>query len=200
MLRMRINEGLNSNRNQAGATFDGVVLNDVVADGAIAIPRGATVQGTVVTAKSSGAISGRGELTLQLTNVILGSKSFPLNSDTWSQASGDKTAHTVNNALGLGVLGAIIGGVAGGGSGAAIGAAAGGATGVAASAASPRGQVMIPPEAMLTFHITQPTTVVTVSQSEMDRLGYAVPAAGSPTVRRRVQSPPPPYYGRPYPY
>jgi len=199
LLRVRINEGLSSKRNQAGAAFDGVVLNDVVADGAVAIPRGASVQGTVVSAKSSGAVSGEGELTLQLTSVTLGGRSFALNSDTWSRASGDKTAHTVNNAIGLGVLGAIIGGVAGGGGGAAIGAAAGGATGVATSAASPRGQVLIPPEAILAFHIAAPTTVTTVSQAEMDRLGYGVPT-GQPQMQRRVPPPPPAYYGRPYPY
>jgi hypothetical protein len=200
LLRVRINEGLSSNRNQAGAIFDGIVINDVVADGAVAIPRGATVQGVVEGAKASGAVSGRGELTLRLTNVVLGGRTFPLNSDVWSRASGDKTVHTVNSALGLGVLGAIIGGVAGGGGGAAIGAAAGAGAGVATSAASPGGQVLIPPEAILTFHTTAPTPVVTVSQAEMDRLGYGVPNGAQPQMRRRVPPPPPPYYGRPYPY
>ncbi len=197
MLRIRINEGLSSNRTVPGTSFDGIVVNDVVADGAIAIPRGATVQGTVVDARKGGALKGEGELTLQLTNVVLGGKSYPIASDVWSRESGDKTVHTVNSAIGMGALGAIIGGVAGGGAGAAIGAAAGGGVGVASSAASPRGQVMIPPEAILVFHTTAPSTVLTVSQAEMDRLGQGVPAGGG--QQQLVRRPPPGYYGRPYP-
>ena len=42
MLRIRINRGLDSNHIQPGATFDGIVLTDVIAGGAVAIPRGAT--------------------------------------------------------------------------------------------------------------------------------------------------------------
>jgi len=206
LVRMRINEGLTSNHTASGTTFDGVVLNDVVADGAIAIPRGATIQGIVTEAKSAGALKGRGELSLQLTNVVLGGKTFPIVSDVWTHDSADKTLHTVNNAIGLGALGAIVGAVAGGGAGAAIGAGVGGAAGVASSAASPSGQVLIRPEAILTFHIAQPATVVTVSQAEMDRLGYGVPAGAQPQsqpqMMRRYPPPPPPgYYGpRYYPY
>ena len=67
LLRMRISQSLDSSRTQPGSRFDGVVVNDVVADGAVAIPRGATVQGTVLNVQKSGALKGRGELSLQLT-------------------------------------------------------------------------------------------------------------------------------------
>ena len=76
LLRMRINQTLTSASAKAGDRFDGIVVNDVVADGAVAIPRGAAVEGTVVDAKKAGALSGRGELTLQLTQVTLGGKSY----------------------------------------------------------------------------------------------------------------------------
>jgi hypothetical protein len=203
MLRIRINQGLNSNHAQPGNIFDATVINDVAADGAIAIPRGATVHGTVVEAKSAGALKGRGEIQLQLTQVVLAGKTFPLTSDIWSSTGPDKTARTVNSTLGLGALGAIIGGVAGGGAGAAIGAGVGGAAGLGASAASGGGQALVPPEAILTFHLTQPAPVTTVSQAEMDRLGYGVPTGGQPRMYRRYPPPPPPYSGPvyyPYPY
>ncbi len=198
LLRIRINEGLTSKHTAPGTTFDGVVLNDVVADGAVAIPRGATIQGTVLDAKSSGALKGRGELSLQLTNVLLAGRTFPIVSDVWTRDSADKTVHTVNNAIGLGALGAIIGAVAGGGTGAAIGAGVGGAAGVASSAGSPSGQVLIRPEAILTFHTAQPATVTTVSQAEMDRLGYGVPTGAQPQQLNRRYPPPPGYYGPRY--
>jgi BON domain len=195
MMRIRINEGLNTKHTQPGSIFDGTVLNDVVADGAVAIPRGASVQGTVVESKSSGAIKGRGELELQLTRLSMGGQNYTLTSDVWTRDGADKTNHTVNSAIGLGALGAVLGAVAGGGRGAAIGAGAGGAAGVASSAASPKGQVVIPPEAVLTFHLAQPSTVATVSEREMQRLSYAAGPNTAPVVRRPY---PPPYYA-PYP-
>ena len=97
MLRIRINQGLDSSHSQPGTIFDATVINDVAADGAIAIPRGATVHGTVVAAKSAGALKGRGEIQLQLTQVVLAGKTFPLISDIWSSTGPDKTARTVNS-------------------------------------------------------------------------------------------------------
>jgi len=176
MVRIRVNRLLASDQLKPGDHFDGVVANDVVAGGFVAIPRGASVQGVVVAAKSSGAISGRGELSLQLTSVVLAGKVYPVVSDIWVRNGPDKTVHTVNNAAGLGVMGALIGAVAGRGAGAAIGAGVGAAAGVGASAASPKGQVVIPPEGMVSFNLSQPAQVQTVSEQEMQRLAYGVPS------------------------
>jgi hypothetical protein len=211
MIRIRINQALDSGHTQPGTPFDGVAVNDVVADGAIAIPRGATVHGTVIDAKKSGALAGRGELSLQLTGVTLAGKSYPLISCVWNHHGGDKTAETVNNTAIGGGIGALLGAAAGGGEGAAIGAGIGGALGLGSSAASGNGQVYVPSEGMLTFQLSQPATVATVSQQEMDRLAQGVPngAPGQP-LRRRVYPYPgygpvyyrayPPYPYSPYPY
>ena len=206
MMRIRINQGLDSKHSQAGATFDGVVVNDVVADGSVAIPRGATVHGSVVDTKTSGALKGRGQIWLELTQVILGGKVYPVVSDHWSSVGEDKTGRTVGNSVALGAMGALIGAVAGGAPGAVIGAGVGGAAGLGTSAASGGGQALIPSEAILTFHLQQPAQVATVSQVEMDRLGYGVSAgANQPRLVRRPQQPVyyggygPEYYGRPYP-
>jgi BON domain len=191
MLRIRINQGLSSGNAQPGAPFDAVVLNDVVADGAVAIPRGATVHGTVAGVKKSGQLAGHPEISLQLTQVTLGGKVFPLVTDQWSTAGPDKTGRTVNNTVGLSAMGAIIGAIAGGGTGAAIGAGAGAVTGLGVSSASGSPQAIIPPEAILTFHLTQPAPLTTVSQAEMDRLGYGVPAASQPRLVPAWLLPPP---------
>ena len=199
LLRVRINRGLDSNHIQPGATFDGTVLSDVAADGAIAIPRGATVQGVVVDSKKAGVLKGEGELSLQINSLSLGGRMYPVVSDIWQRQGRDKTVGTVNSALGLGVLGAIVGGVAGGGAGAAVGAGVGAGVGVAGSAASPGGRIIVPPEAVLTFHLAQPAAVATVSEQEMQRLAYAAgPGQGArPVVQRRYY---PGYYPVPAPY
>jgi hypothetical protein len=202
LLRMRINQTLDSAHAKPGDHFDGIVVNDVVADGAVAIPRGAAVQGTVVDAKKSGALAGRGELSLQLTQVTLGGQSYPIVSDVWGHHSGDKAVQTVNNTAVGGAIGALFGAAAGGGRGAAIGAGVGGALGLGSAAASGSGQVFVPSEGLLTFHLAQPATITTVSQAEMDRLAQGVPQGAQPQQLQRRY--PPVYYGpgyyRPYPY
>lgn len=205
LVRIRINQTLDSARTKPGDHFDGIVVNDVAADGAIAIPRGATVHGTVVDAKKSGAIKGRGELSLQLNSVDLGGTTYPITSDVWQHNGADKAVQSVNSTLVGGVLGALVGAAAGGGEGAAIGAGVGGAAGLGSSAASHNGQVFVPAEGLLTFHLAQPAAVATVSQAEMDRLAQgAGPAGGQPQlVRRRAYYPapyPPGYYPPPAPY
>lgn len=193
MLRIRINRGLDSNHVQPGTNFDGTILTDVVTGGAVAIPRGATVSGTVFDAKKAGILKGEGQLSLQLTSVTLGGNVYPLNSEVWTQNGRDKTTGTVNKAVGFGVVGALIGAVAGGGEGAAIGAGLGGGAGLADSAASPRGQIIVPPESVLTFRTATPLTIRTVSEQEMQRLAYAAGPQQPPAPRRvRYYSP---YYG-----
>lgn len=199
-LRVRVNEQMNSRDTAVGTVFDGVVLNDVVASGTIAIPRGAAVQGKVVDVHKAGDFKGQGALVLQLTQLTLGGQTYPLTSTAWTQHGADKTGQTVNSAVGLGAVGALIGAVAGGGAGAAVGAGVGSVAGLGAASASHRGEAVIPSEGILTFNLTQPAGLTTVSQAELNRLGAGVPVGASPGLQRRP--PPPSYYGpyRPYPY
>jgi hypothetical protein len=204
LLRVRINQAMDSKHTPQGTIFDGVVLTDVVAGGSIAIPRGASIKGTVVESHKAGDFKGKGELKLQLTQVELGGRVYPVVTDFWWHQGADKTGNTVGNTVGLGAMGALIGAVAGGGVGAAVGAGVGGVAGLGVSSATGKGEAVLPSEAVVSFHLTQPTDVTTVSQAELNRLSSGVPAgADSPQMRRRYGYPPPPpaYYGpRYYPY
>jgi len=193
MLRIRINRGLDSNHIQIGAPFDGTVLTDIIADGEVAVPRGATVSGVVIGAKKAGTFKGQGELSLQVTSLTLGGQEYPLNTEVWAENGRDKTPGTVGATVGTSAFGALLGGLAGGGVGAAIGAGAGAGVGLAGSAATPRGQIIIPPESVLTFRTAAPVTVKTVSEREMQRLSYqAGPQQPEGPPRVRYYSP---YYG-----
>ena len=190
LIRVRVNQGMDSKNTAPGTMFDGVVINDVIAGNAVAIPRGAAVQGKVVDVHNAGSLKGKGELALQLTQITLGGQTYPVVSDAWSHQGADKTGQTVGNAVGLGAFGALIGAVAGGGPGALLGAGIGGAAGVGASAASRNGEAVVPAEAILTFHLTQQVPLTTVSQAELNRLASGV----QPTQRLHRHEPPPPYY------
>lgn len=200
VLRVRINQGMDTRKTAPGTAFDGIVLSDVVAGGSIAIPRGAAVQGVVTEVHNAGQFKGRGELSLQLTQVALGGQTYPLVSTLWSQQGADKTGATVGNTVGLGAVGAMIGAIAGGGVGAAVGAGIGGVAGLGVSSASRQGEVMIPAEAILDFRLTQPTELTTVSQAELNRLGAGVPVGGPQPQLQRRYPPQPPYYGPAYYY
>ncbi len=191
ILRIRINRGLDSNHIQPGAPFDGTVLTDVIAGGQVAIPRGATVAGQVVGAKKAGTFKGQGQLALQIDNLTLGGQVYPLQTEVWSATGQDKTGGTVGSTVGTSALGAIVGGIFGGGTGAAVGAGVGAGVGLAGSAATPRGQVILPPESVLTFRTAAPMEVRTVSEREMQRLSYQ---AGPP----QPNGPPPVRYYSPY--
>ena len=197
-MQIRINRGLDSQNVQVGTTFDGTVMNDVVSNGAVAIPRGATVQGPVIDVKKAGVLKGRGELSLQLTGLTLGGQVYPLQSAVWDANGRDKTTSTVNRAVGLGAVGALFGAVAGGGAGAAIGAGIGAGAGVASSAASPNGRVVVLPEMILPFTLAQAATVTTVSQQEMARLSYAAGPSRRPAMRRYYNPNYGYYYGPAY--
>jgi hypothetical protein len=200
-IRVRINQGMNSKDTARGTTFDGVVLSDVVAGGSIAIPRGASITGTVVDAHTAGQLGGKGELKLQVTTVAFGGRTYPVATDFWWHQGVDKTGNTVGTTVGLASVGALIGAVAGGGVGAAVGAGVGGVAGLGVSSASGRGEAGIPPEAIVTFHLTHPTDVTTVSQAELNRLGAGVPPPQQqPQMQRRYPPPPPPPGYYPYPY
>ncbi|MBW4039369.1 MAG: BON domain-containing protein [Acidobacteria bacterium] len=193
LLRIRINRGLDANHIQPGTSFDATVLTDVVSGGAVAIPRGATVTGTVVDAKKPGVFKGHGELSLQLDTLTLGGRVYRLPTQMWATNGRDKTAGTVNNAVGLGAVGALFGAFVGGGAGAAVGAGIGASAGLANSAGSPRGQVIVPPESVLSFRLAAPVVVRTVSEQEMQRLAYAAGPQRPPAPPRiRYYSP---YYG-----
>lgn len=74
LLRVRVNQQMDSKHTVPGTTFDGVMLNDVIAGGSVAIPRGAAIQGKVVDVHKAGDFKGRGALTLQLTTMTLGGR------------------------------------------------------------------------------------------------------------------------------
>lgn len=190
LIRVRVNESMDSKNTPPGTIFDGVVISDVIAANAVAIPRGTAVRGRVADAQNAKALKGQGRLALQLTEITLGGQIYPVVSDDWTHEGADKTGQTVGNAVGLGAFGAMIGAVAGGGPGALLGAGLGGAAGIGASAASKRGEAVVPAEGILTFHLIQPVPLTTVSQAEMNRLGAGIQPA-QPLQRRM---PPPPYY------
>jgi hypothetical protein len=199
LLQIRTSETLDVTKLQPGVPFQVTVASDVYEGNVLAIPRGAVLQGTVADVKQPGRFGGDGQLDLRLTQLQLGGNTYPLETDVWSSQSPNKAGYTATNTVGGALVGALIGGLIGRGPGAAFGALAGGGAGLLASGATNGPRVLLPPEAMLNFHLAKAITVQPVSWQEARRL-----AASVPRLQRRPMYPPPyPYYAPPpppYPY
>ncbi len=208
LLPIRTGEPLDSKKVKPGDYFQGTVAQSIYVGNVLAIPRGAQVTGRVVDVKKPGELKGGASIALQLTTLNLGGNSYSLATDTFDTSSPGKGGYTAGNTVGAAALGAAIGAIAGGGPGAAIGAVAGTGVGLGASAATPGPRSIVPPESLISFHLTSPATVQPVSYQEAARIeGSAAPQGrryppspyGSPYGYPAAYAPPPPGYA-PYPY
>jgi len=159
-LTVRLNEPLDSERNQVGDQFQGSLGAPIVVDDQTVIPLGADVTGRVAAVQSAGRFAGSSLLTLELTSLSVNGKTYNVQSNQWSRQGKGEGKNTAVKAGGGAALGAIIGGLASGGRGAAIGAAAGGAAGTGVAAAKKGEQIKLGPESTLNFQLTNALTVM----------------------------------------
>ena len=157
---VRLSETLSSANQRPGARFTSRLETNVMAEGVVAAPRGATVHGQVVSAQSAGRMAGGSELALELTDIVINDTAHPIMTSPYQlqgQGQGGRTARSVAGGAGLG---SVIGAIAGGGRGAGIGAAAGGALGTARAASGGGGQqVNFAQGTLLEFRLQQPASL-----------------------------------------
>lgn len=158
-LLIRMIDSVDSGKQQVGYRFTAGLETNLQVDDIIVAPRGTTVYGRLEDAQKAGNMSGAGQLTLELTDIVINGTAYPLLTSDFevkSEGKGKKTARRIVGGTGLGAL---IGGLAGGGTGAAIGAVAGAAAGTTVSAATKGKQVSIPSESLLEFRLQQPASL-----------------------------------------
>lgn len=207
LVRARLSETLDTAHLKDGAYFQATAAADVYQGGVLAIPRGAVLTGQVVETKKGGELGGSPTLRLDLTNINLEGKVYPVSTDVWSNKGPNKAGYTATNTIGGAAVGAIIGGILGRGAGAAIGAGVGAGAGLATSAATNGPRLILPTESTVDFHLATPVTVQPVSWQEAQRLASASTPQPPRLVRRPMYPypypyayppPPPAYYGYPY--
>jgi len=159
VLTIRTEQALSSKNSQSGQTFLATLAQPLSVGGVQALPAGATVSGTVVTAKSKGKIKGEGQLDLALTSISVGGHTYQVQTNVLSSTVKGKGKRTAATTGGGAAGGALIGGIAGGGKGAAIGAGVGAAAGFLGGAFTGNKQIEIPAESALSFTLQQPLTL-----------------------------------------
>src|SRR5262245_59181037 len=146
-----LTDALSSATNKAGDTFTGSLGSPIVVNGETIAERGATVRGRVVSAEGSGRVKGTANMSLMLTSIVSGGKSYPMTTRpfvTEAEATKGRDAGVI---AGGGGIGAAIGAIAGGKKGAATGAIIGGAAGTGAVLATKGKEVEFDSESKLTF-------------------------------------------------
>ena len=155
VITIRLADAVGSKISQPGQSFGGALAKAVEADGEVAIPEGAKVQGEVVDAKPLGRFAGGALLQLRLDSITINGDETPIQTTTVTQTLKGKGKRTAVLAGGGAGLGALIGGLAGGGKGAAIGAVAGGGAGTAGTAFTGNKEIVLPAESAVAFTLKE---------------------------------------------
>ena len=161
---IRMIDGVDSSKNHVGDIFHASLETDLTVGETIVARKGTDVYGRLAESQKSGTFTGKSELQLELTRLVIDGKDYPVvSSDYTLQGKGQGSSTAKRAGVGA-VAGTIIGAIAGGGKGAAIGAAAGGAAGAGTKVLTKGEQVKVPSETVLEFRLQQPATV-TATQS-----------------------------------
>jgi len=159
---IRTADPIDSNKQKTGYRFTASLETNLQADDLVVALRGTTIYGQLAAAKSAGHMSGSSQLTLELTDIVINGKAYPLLTSTYELRGKGEGKKTAGKVIGGAGLGAIIGGIAGGGTGAAIGVAAGAAGGTIIASTKKGEQLVVPSESLIEFRLAQPVTLPVV--------------------------------------
>jgi hypothetical protein len=153
-----VNE-IDASQGQAGAPFEASLQEPIVVDGAVIAARDADVWGRVVEAKQSGTFTGRSQLRLELTGIVINGHTVRVVTGEYGVTGKSRGASTARRTIEGAAVGSLIGAVADGGQGAAIGAGAGAAAGAASEIVTGGDQVRVPSETYLEFTLQEDVTI-----------------------------------------
>jgi len=163
-LLVRMIDSVDSSKNHVGDVFHASLELDLNVNGVLVARKGSDVYGRLASSDEGGKFSGKSELQLELTRLVVDGRDYPLVSSDYNVQGKSRGADSAKKVGGGAALGAIIGGIAAGGKGAAIGAAAGGGAGAGVQILTKGQQVKVPSETLLEFRLQQPMTVTPTSR------------------------------------
>jgi len=158
---VRTIDGIDSTQNQVGDRFQASLEEPLMADGNVVVPKNTDVYGRLVESKESGTFTGRSELRLELTGIVVNGQTVPVVTGEYELTGKSRGASTAKRTIGGAAVGSIIGALAGGGRGAAIGAGVGAGVGAGSEIITKGDQVNVPSETLLDFTLQQDVSVPT---------------------------------------
>jgi hypothetical protein len=161
---VRMIDGVDSAKNHVGDLFHASLETDLNVSGVLVARKGTDVYGRLASSDKGGTFSGKSELQLELTRLVIDGQDYPVVSSDYNVQGKSQGSSAAKKVGGGAVAGAIIGAIAGGGKGAAIGAAAGGGAGAGVQILTRGDRVKVPSETLLDFRLQQPVTITPTSR------------------------------------
>lgn len=140
-----------SSQDAPGRRFNAKLAANLTAGGVIVAQTGTTVYGRVTKSAQAGRLIGRSQLELNLTEININGKMYPLMTTNFAEAGKSSFRKTARNVG----LGALVGGAFGDSEDAKKGAAIGAGLSVIRKGQS----IVVPAGALLEFRMTQPLTI-----------------------------------------
>jgi hypothetical protein len=159
IISVRTIDAIDSRENQVGDRFEASLEEPLVVDDKVVAPKYTEVYGRLEESKETGTFTGRSELKLALTGIVIDGRTVPLVTGDYELTGKSKGASTAKRTVGGAALGGIIGAIAGGGKGAAIGAGTGAGVGAGSEIITKGDQVKIPSETLLDFTLEQSVSI-----------------------------------------
>ena len=160
-IEVRTIDGIDSTQNQVGDRFEASLEEPLTVDGNVVVEKGAGVFGRLAESKESGTFTGRSQLRLELTGIIVKGQTLPLVTGEYELSGKSRGASTAKRTAGGAAVGSIIGALAGGGEGAAIGAGIGAGVGAGSETVTKGDQVRVPSETLIDFTLMQQLSITT---------------------------------------
>jgi hypothetical protein len=161
LISVRTIDDINSTRDPVGGRFEASLQEALTVDGNVVVPKWTEVYGRLAESRESGTFTGRSQLRLELTGIVVNGQTVPVVTGEYEVTGKSRGANTAKRTVGGAALGSIIGAVAGGGKGAAIGAGAGAAVGAGSEIITRGDQVKVPSETLLDFTLHQDVSIPT---------------------------------------
>ena len=207
-VRVRVNEKLSSDKNQAGDLFTATLLEPLVANGLVIAQPGQNIAGRVSEALKAKENHGTSRLGLELTELsLVDGQQVPVRTQLIEYHRPTNRGRDTGVVFGTTAAGAAIGAIAGGGFGAGVGALSGAFAGAIGVVATHSHATEIYPEAVLTFRTINPVVISTEGSGgafqPVRQYNYQSQSQLQP--RQSAVAPRAPYYGGyygayPYPY
>ncbi len=160
-ISVRTMDAIDSTYNVVGDRFQASLEEPLMLEGNVLVAEDALVYGRLTQSKESGTFTGRSQLRLELTGIVVNGKLVPVVTGEYEVTGKSRGASTAKRTVGGAALGAIIGGVADGGQGAAVGAGIGAGAGAGSEIITGGDQVKVPSETVLDFTLQQDVSIPT---------------------------------------
>jgi hypothetical protein len=156
---VRTIDTIDSTQEQVGDRFQASLEEPLRVDGNEVASLDTAVYGRLAESKESGTFTGRSQLRLELTALVVNGQTVPIVTGDYELTGKSRGASTAKRTVGGAAVGSIIGALAGGGEGAAIGAGIGATAGAGSEIITGGDQVKVPSETLIVFTLLQDVSI-----------------------------------------